>query len=119
MIVEMKSRTERIAELNDRCRLGLDPQAKHMLSRGCLAAFASGFTAEGIAAIAELLESTRVYEFEPGDGRERDFGSFDFRGQRICFKIDYYDLALEFGSEDPADPSITTRVMTVMLTSDH
>lgn len=35
------------------------------------------------------------------------------------FKIDYYDLELEYGSEDPADPEQTVRVLTVMLPSDY
>jgi hypothetical protein len=31
----------------------------------------------------------------------------------------YYDMALEFGSGDPADASITRRVLTVMLAEDY
>ena len=46
---------------------------------------------------------------------EHDFGMFDHQGRKVCFKIDYYDKNLECGSEDPADPEKTTRVMTVML----
>ena len=34
-----------------------------------------------------------------------------------CF-LDYYDRALEWGSEDPGDPHVTTRVMTIMLPED-
>ena len=47
------------------------------------------------------------------------FGAFDLQGQRVLFKIDYYDMALECGSEDPADASITRRVLTVMLADDY
>jgi Protein of unknown function (DUF3768) len=40
---------------------------------------------------------------------EHDFGSFELAGETFFWKIDYYDLRCEFGSEDPADPEKTTR----------
>lgn len=50
---------------------------------------------------------------------ERDFGAFDYNGIGIIWKIDYYDLALQFHSEDPADPAKTVRVLTIMLASEY
>lgn len=50
---------------------------------------------------------------------EHDFGSFDLAGHKLFWKIDYYDPAMEFGSEDPADPDRTTRVLTIMLASEY
>ena len=50
---------------------------------------------------------------------EHDFGSFDLCGRRFFWKIDYYDRAMEHGSEDPADPDQTTRVLTIMLASEY
>ena len=32
--------------------------------------------------------------------------------------IDYYDRSLEFHSPDPADPSVTIRVLTIMHVED-
>lgn len=50
---------------------------------------------------------------------EHDFGSFELEGQTVFFKLDYYDLALEQGSEDPSDPLRTCRVLTIMLAEDY
>lgn len=46
---------------------------------------------------------------------EHDFGSFRYNGELIYWKIDYYDKAMEFGSPDPADPAVTTRILTILL----
>ena len=50
---------------------------------------------------------------------EHDFGSVDEAGLRCFWKIEYYDLATEFGSPNPADPSLTTRVLTIMRTDEY
>jgi hypothetical protein len=50
---------------------------------------------------------------------EHDFGAFYFNNQQLFWKVNYYDLKLEYGSENPADPSVTTRVLTVMLASEY
>ena len=50
---------------------------------------------------------------------EHDFGSFEINGLRLFWKIDCYDLALEYGSPDPADPTVTRRVLTIMLASEY
>ncbi|RVT39197.1 DUF3768 domain-containing protein [Sphingobium algorifonticola] len=113
------TREDQIARLNDRCRQGLDPTARIVVTRTCLARLAGDEPLGEVLAQAELLASVRRYAFKPGDGPERDFGAFDLRGERILFKIDYYDMALAFGSEDPADASVTKRVLTIMLAEDY
>lgn len=50
---------------------------------------------------------------------EHDFGNFEHDGNRIFWKIDYYDRALEYGSEHPEDPAQTTRVLTIMLAEEY
>ncbi|MCF8707006.1 DUF3768 domain-containing protein [Rhizorhapis sp. SPR117] len=111
---------EQIARLNDRCRQGFDPHARIVVTRTCLARLAGdGDAVRGVVTQAELLAAVRRYSFKPGDGPGRDFGAFELHDQRVLFKIDYYDLDLEFGSEDPADASITRRVLTIMLAEDY
>lgn len=119
MIAETLTRAEQIARLNDRARSGFDPSARITFTRGCLAAFCSGDTPSGLLAQAELIKAIRRHRFDEDTYGERDFGSLTFRDEQIFFKIDYYDLDLEFGSEDPADASITCRVVTIMLASEY
>lgn len=38
--------------------------------------------------------------------------------ETVFWRIDAYDRNLRFYSEDPADPAVTRRVLTIMLTSD-
>ena len=81
----------------------------------------------GVAALPEetrerVLTAVREFEsFEPGDDPygEHDFGAFTVDGTKFYWKIDYYDRTMEHGSEDPADPSQTTRVLTIMLADEY
>ena len=50
---------------------------------------------------------------------EHDFGSFDYKSDKIFWKIDYYDKNYQYLSENPSNPNITNRVMTVMLASEY
>jgi hypothetical protein len=50
---------------------------------------------------------------------ERDFGAFELAGEKLIWKIDYYDRMLRDASPDPADPAVTRRVLTLMLASDY
>lgn len=50
---------------------------------------------------------------------EHDFGAFEHLGQKLFWKIDYYDLSLRYGSDDPANPAITRRVLTVLFADEY
>jgi hypothetical protein len=50
---------------------------------------------------------------------EHDFGAVTVDGERVFFKVDYYDRAKEWLSEDPADPAKTSRVMTILLAEEY
>jgi hypothetical protein len=38
---------------------------------------------------------------------------------RYFWKVDCYDRATEFGSPDPADPAVTTRVLTILRADEY
>jgi hypothetical protein len=74
----------------------------------------------------EFLEAAlkAVAAFECFDTDNDPYGEHDCAGltiasQRVLFKIDYYDKTLTAGSPDPADPAVTTRVLTVMLAEEY
>jgi hypothetical protein len=50
---------------------------------------------------------------------EHDFGSFEIEGETYFFKIDYFTLDMAGGSEDPADPEKTARVLTIMRADEY
>ena len=50
---------------------------------------------------------------------EHDFGAVDIDGERVFFKLDYYDPTLTYHSDAPADPSKTMRVLTIMLADEY
>lgn len=48
-----------------------------------------------------------------------DFGCVIIEGQKVFWKIDYYDQDLKYGSEDPSDSSKTHRVLTIMFSHEY
>jgi hypothetical protein len=70
---------------------------------------------------AAMLAVTTFSEFDADNDpyAEHDFGAFELCQRRFFWKIDYYDPSLEAGSEDPADPAKTLRVLTLMLAEEY
>ena len=71
---------------------------------------------------AKALQLVRVFDYfnEDNDPHgEHDFGSFELANFTFFWKIDYYDKDCQFGSEDPANPVKTTRVLTIMLAREY
>ena len=69
-----------------------------------------------------LIERVRTFDSFSADNDphgEHDFGSIGFLGRKFFWKIDYYDAEMQYGSEDPADPAKTTRVLTIMLAEEY
>jgi len=117
---DASTRLEQIARLNDRARLGFDRTARTVITRNCLERLAEAASApkEQIVLQAQLLAAFRHCTFS-ADSPERDFAVIEFLGRKVWLKIDYFDAVMEFGSEDPADASQTTRVVTILLPEDY
>ena len=106
-------RQERIRRLNDELR---------KLGRHGVICLTRGLLDLGNERVAEVLEAVRRFDQFSDDNDphgEHDLGVLKLFGERIMWKIDYYDRERLYGSPDPADPAVTTRVMTIMLASEY
>lgn len=82
----------------------------------------SGINAKSQNDVARILAKVRNFNnfTKANDSyNEHDFGSFDYNGEKIYWKIDYYDKSYQYLSENPANPDITNRVLTVMLADEY
>lgn len=67
--------------------------------------------------ILKLMVTIREFDaFGPGNDpwNEHDFGKVELDCVPYFWKIDAYDLNMEFGSPDPGDETVTRRVLTIM-----
>lgn len=99
-----------IQTLNDKFRKTL-LDGKVMLTRGVLSL--------GQKAINEILQGVKTFNSKNDPYNEHDYGSFIYYGEKIMWKIDYYDRNLQFFSDDPSDVIKTIRVIIVMLAEEY
>ena len=105
------SHAERIRQLNDQCRTSL---------AGCRVMITQGVSALDQTAV--VLKAVRDYSnFRPDNDPygEHDFGCIAVAGYRLFWKFDYYDVDMQMASLDPAEDTITTRVLTIMLADEY
>ena len=105
----------RIRELNDNFRKTLDPT----LGRVMLTAGVDALPSDVRAMTMRKVATFDAFSGDNDPHGEHDFGSFDLAGQKFFWKIDYYSLDLQGGSEDPSDPVVTMRVLTLMLAMEY
>jgi hypothetical protein len=109
----MDTKTARIRALNDQLR-------QHLT--GGTAVITPGVAAFGAEAVERIVKTIAVFDdfcHANDPYEEHDFGSFEADGHRVFFKIDYCDKTLTYHSPDPADPSVTERVITIMLAEEY
>ena len=110
----MPNNSHEIARLNDLCRTAMGIAGKLFQTEGV-----SALPEADQSAIREKVETFKDFSEDNDPHGERDFGAFEHNGQRIFWKIDYYARDLMHGSENPADPKQTVRVLTIMLAEEY
>ena len=104
---------ECIAQLNDKLR---------KTGRGGQVVVTRGVTALAAFEAADLMAALARFDCfdEANDPHgEHDFGGVDLWGAELLWKIDYYNNELTSASPDPADDTVTARVLTVMLADEY
>ena len=129
-LARQRERTARIARLNDR--------ARQAMGLACTAFVTVGFRSLPDAdqsRVRELIETYDAFDEDSDPHGERDFGTIyqlgdgrwtterprlrDDERERVFWKLDYYDRAIRFASEDAANPAVTRRVLTIMLADEY
>lgn len=109
----MNAQTEVIRMLNDELRRNFNSGAAFMTP---------GVAALGANSAQRIFDAVAKYNNFSGDSdpyEEGDFGEISMDGHTIFFKIDYYSRDMSMASPDPSDPTVTTRVITMMLAEEY
>jgi hypothetical protein len=110
----MPTRKNEIAAINDKFRKDPLPSGKLMLTRGVVDK-GDDFAVKAVEAVKNFSD------FPKGNDPygEHDFGAFELEGEKLFWKIEYFDRSMQFASPDPADETLTVRVLTVMLAEEY
>ena len=113
-MTENHNTVAKIAKLND-------------MMRQAPGAYGPWYQTQGIEALpvrvqSKIREAIETFDQFTGDNDpwgEHDFGAFEIEGHKIFWKISYFDKALEYHSPDPSDPTVTKRVLQIMLADEY
>lgn len=125
-----REQTVRIARLND--------LARSAMGVACTAVATVGFRSLPEAdqsRVRELIETFDAFDEDNDPHGERDFGTIyqladgrwtterprvrEDERERVFWKLDYYDRAMRSASKDAANPAVTRRVLTMMLSDEY
>ena len=107
------SKTDRIRVLNDNFR------STFVGGQMFMTAGVDELPIDTKARVLLAVQSFNNFTKDNDPHREHDFGNFELQGEKYFWKIDYFDPEVRFGSEDPADPEKTTRVLTLMRADEY
>ncbi len=103
----------RIAELNDAARTSFI---------GCRVVITKGIAAmDDLDGLYAKVRAFNDFNERNDPYGEHDFGSFQHgkEGQLVFWKFDYHGAEFIGQSPDPTDPSVTCRVLTIMLAEEY
>jgi len=112
--LDQEFRTKRVRRLNDEARRGCGEHLSIVVT--------AGLRAEGedfLARVSQVVQAYTNFTKDNDPYGEHDFGAFKIDGQKLFWKVDYFDLNLERHSPDAANPALTHRVLTIMLASEY
>ncbi|WP_299154098.1 DUF3768 domain-containing protein [uncultured Tateyamaria sp.] len=112
----------KIAEQNDKFRRtwGADftVPGQIVLTRGV-----ADLSPAAKAIIMQRVQGFDVFTEDNDPCGDHGFGAFEFEiggnSYHIFWKIDLYDTDYSMGSDDPANPTVTRRVLTIMHASEY
>ena len=76
-------------------------------------------TKEDLEAIITKVRTFDTFDENNDPYNEHDFGVFDYKGRKVCWKIDYYDQEFLYLSPDVSNPRVTNRVLTIMYAEEY
>ena len=100
----METRSEKITRLNDEFRQSIGQGSHVYMTPGIQA-----LPPKDQFLVFNLVKTFNDFSQDNDPYGEHDFGAFDFEGDRVFWKIDYYDNDMKCGSEDPAAISAAWR----------
>jgi hypothetical protein len=110
---ESAAKRDAIRRLNDRLRT---------TGQGGRVMMTAGVAALSRAEIAAILRAVTAFDTFNADNDphgEHDCACLTVENRAVMWKIDYYDPDLNWHSPDPANPAVTTRVLTIMLAEEY
>jgi hypothetical protein len=106
----------KIAELNDQLRQNLFTPGQNQVF---VSAAVSSLPYLERARLLDKVQKFNDFNEDNNPYGERDFSRIEHNGTNYFWKIDYYNKTMDAGSENPADETITIRVLTIMRADEY
>ncbi len=107
--------TKTIAELNDRFRR----YENRNLGIYTMTSGVHALAPEKQYWLQQLVRDFDSFTSDNDPYQEHNFGKVTMDGENYFWRIDCYDQTLTYLSENPADPDLTKRVMTIMRSDEY